>query len=505
MRRLSIPAAFLLPLLPVSAQPGAARVRLVERMAPSVVSVMSLRRPGGGSGVILDERGTVLTNFHVVMGSLRGPRPGRMKCGLPGGRLLPARVIGIDPGGDLAVLRIKGKKGETFPSAPLGSEADLAPGDFVLAMGNPFLLATDFSPTVTLGIVSGLKRYLPGRRGMLVYPDCVQTDAAVNPGNSGGPLFDMKGRVVGINGRISIGPRGRVNAGVGFAVSADLARRFLPDLLAGKVCAHGSLRADAREMEGEKGLLVAAVEEDGPAWKAGIREGDFLLGMEGRPFRGQNDLLQRVSSLPAGWGVTLAWRKGREKETRTSWVRLASFAPLDQKLASWEPEDLDSILQEETRRAEAGAFRALDLRPGGRRPAPFALEGKILRGDPVLVERLHPPEEILPSRGACLPPFPEGSEFDGGDLVEGKTALVILLPGKLGEKLFLDAATGLPLGTAFTPDPAREEVRLLVKGWVKKGKIPYPAEVVWKQGLRILLEEEFRPARKAVPGKGGKK
>ncbi len=492
---------FLLPALlllgtPGPAQPGSGRIRLIQRVTPAVVSVMSLRRPGGGSGVIIDERGTVLTNFHVVMGSLRGSRPGRMKCGLPGGRLVEARVVGIDPGGDLAVLRIHGRKGEKFPWAPLGSEEDLEPGDFVLAMGNPFLLATDFTPTVTLGIVSGLRRYLPGRKGMLVYPDCLQTDAAVNPGNSGGPLFDARGRVVGINGRISIGPRGRVNAGVGFAVSADLAKRFLPDLLAGKVCAHGSLRVDAREMEGERGLLVAAIEEDGPAWKAGIREGDFLLGMEGRPFRGQNDLLQRVSSLPAGWGVSLTWRKGREKKARLSWVRLVPVVPLDPKLASWTPEDLDGILEEETKRAQALAFRGLGLSPGKARPALPHLAGRVVRGDRAAAERLNPPKSILPSRGACLPPFPPGSEFDGGEGVEGKTALVVLLPGNRGERLFLDAETGLPLGTAFSPDPEKEEVRILVKRWRRAGRLLVPARVVWKQGCRILLEEVFSVPRK---------
>ncbi len=496
MKALSLLPLLLLlgPSLP--GQPGEARIRLVERLAPCVVSVMSLKRPGGGSGVIIDERGTVLTNFHVVMGSLRGSRPGRMKCGLPGGRLVEARVVGIDPGGDLAVLRIQGRKGERFPWAPLGSEKDLEPGDFVLAMGNPFLLATDFTPTVTLGIVSGLRRYLPGRRGMLVYPDCVQTDAAVNPGNSGGPLFDGRGRVAGINGRISIGPRGRVNAGVGFAVSADLAKRFLPDMLAGKACAHGSLRVDAREVEGERGLLVAAIEEDGPAWKAGIREGDFLLAMDGRPFRGQNDLLQRISSLPAGWGVALSWRKGTEKKTRLSWVRLAPVVPLDPKLASWEPEEVDRILDEETERAQALAFRGLGLRPAKVRPPAPPLRGKVVRGNRALVEKLRPPESVLPSRGACLPPFPPGSEFDGGEGVEGRTALVILLPGNRDERLFLDAETGLPLGTAFSPDPDLEEVRILVKRWRRAGGIPVPARVVWKQGCRILLEEVFSPPRR---------
>ncbi len=492
------PLILLLPAAALPAQVGEARIRLVERLSPTVVSVMSLTRPGGGSGVILDERGTVLTNFHVVMGSMKGPRPGRMKCGLPGGRILPARVLGIDPGGDLALLRLQGREGERFPWAPLGSESDLEPGDFVLAMGNPFLLAADFTPTVTLGIVSGLGRYMPGTKGMLVYPDCIQTDAAVNPGNSGGPLFDMQGRVVGINGRISIGPRGRVNAGVGFAVSADLARRFLPDLLAGKVCSHGSLRVDAREMGGKKGLLVAAIEEDGPAWNAGIREGDFLLALDGRPFRGQNDLLRRISSLPSGWGVNLDWRRAGEKKVRSSWVRLAPSAPLDPKLASWEPEDLDRVLAEETRLAENRALRALGLSPGSTRPVPPRLRRRVLRGDPSLLHSLDPPEAVLPSRGACLPPFPGGAEFDGGEKVDGRTALVILLPGEKGEKLFLDAETALPLGTAFLPSPGEEEVRLLVKKWNRSGRVPFPERVAWVRGNQVLLEEAFSPPGKEV-------
>ena len=115
-------------------------------------------------------------------------------------------------------------------------------GETVFAMGNPFLLATDFTPTVTFGIVSGTHRYQQGSGNrMLVYPDCIQVDAAVNPGNSGGPLFNEQGEVVGINGRISIGDRGRVNVGVGFAIASNQIKNFIGDLVAGRHAEHGTL------------------------------------------------------------------------------------------------------------------------------------------------------------------------------------------------------------------------------------------------------------------------
>jgi len=484
----------LLTLLPAQASAGHSpgggedRLELVHRLAGTVCAVMPLNRRGGGSGVIIDPEGTVLTNFHVVASALDpklGKKRGVMKVGTRDGRLRRARVIGLDPGGDLALLRLErgaDEKPGPFPWAPLGSQEELRVGSFALAMGNPFLLATDFSPTVTMGIVSGLHRYLPGRRGKLVYPDCVQTDARINPGNSGGPLFDMKGRIIGINGRISVGQRGRVNVGLGFAISADQARLFIPDMRAGRLCHHGSLLLDARDYEGE--LVVAAIQEKGPAWNAGIRHGDILLELDGDPLAGQNDLLQRIARLPAGWWVRLAWRerKGGRREER---LRLVPAVPPDKKLQGWEPAGLDELLRRERHRLEAMARRALGAK-GGTVPVVARTFSR-----PDRAAALDPPRAILPALGALHPPFPKAAEFDGGDRVMGRAVCVLLLPGKRGERLFLDPDSGLPLGTGWSPDPTESEVRLVVTAWQESPAGRWPRRVSWRREGRELLVEEI--------------
>ncbi|GAH82002.1 unnamed protein product, partial [marine sediment metagenome] len=189
---------------------------LIERLSRTVIAIFPVaveegKKPagpqGGGSGVIIDAEGHAITNYHVVRESEK------VNVGLSDGRVLSAVVKGRDPTGDVAVIRIE--QGP-FPFAVLGDSDRLQIGQWVLAMGNPFGLATDFKPTVTQGVVSGLHRYLPGTiGGDLIYTDCIQTDAPINPGNSGGPLFDLQGKLVGINGRVSVRPwRGRVNTGV---------------------------------------------------------------------------------------------------------------------------------------------------------------------------------------------------------------------------------------------------------------------------------------------------
>ncbi|MFO1020548.1 MAG: trypsin-like peptidase domain-containing protein [Planctomycetales bacterium] len=182
------------------------RIAVMERVAPSVVAVFGAESAGGGSGVLISRDGFVITNFHVVQGA--GPF---LRCGLNDGVLYDAVLTGIDPTGDVAVIKMLGR--EDFPFAVQGNSDDLRVGDWVFAMGNPFLLAADYHPTVTYGIVSGLRRYQYPSNTILEYTDCIQTDASINPGNSGGPLFNMRGELVGINGRASFEKRGRVNSG----------------------------------------------------------------------------------------------------------------------------------------------------------------------------------------------------------------------------------------------------------------------------------------------------
>src|SRR5690606_20903292 len=284
---------------------------VMARVAPAVCSVMPLDAPGGGSGVIIDPLGFVLTNFHVV----GKPEVRRMKIGLPDGGLYGATVLGVDPGSDLAVLLLDARD-EPWPSAPLGDSDALLVGEHVFAMGNPFLLATDFQPTTTWGIVSGTHRYQPGMGNRaLVYPDCIQVDVPINPGNSGGPLFDMDGRIVGINGRISIqNQRGRVNVGVGFAIAAHQIRNFLPDLMAGRFAEHGTLDLNAWFMDsgGESGVHVQAIFDDSLVAAFGLALGDRLTRFQGEPIRSANQLATMVGVLPAGTWVSLGFRPSRD-------------------------------------------------------------------------------------------------------------------------------------------------------------------------------------------------
>ena len=169
---------------------------------------------GGGSGVLISPEGYALSNFHVVK-----PAGTAMKCALNDGKLYDAVVVGVDPVGDVALIKMIGR--DDFPFAKMADSDKVRLGDWCFAVGNPFLLATDFQPTVTYGIVSGVHRYQYPAGTLLEYADCIQTDASINPGNSGGPLFNANGDLIGINGRGSFEKRGRVNVGVGYAISIN--------------------------------------------------------------------------------------------------------------------------------------------------------------------------------------------------------------------------------------------------------------------------------------------
>jgi S1-C subfamily serine protease len=313
------------------------RIAVMAKVEPAVCAVMALNKPGGGSGVIISPRGWLLTNFHVT------GKNKVMKIGLPDGKFHLADVIGVDPGGDIALCALRGKGNQpdgTWPYVELGDSDKLKIGGFAYAMGNPFLLATDFKPTVTLGIISGLNRYQKGsgpNGRFLVYPDCIQVDTPINPGNSGGPLFDENGLLVGINGRITIRDRGRVNTGVGFAVSINQIRNFLPDLLAGKHAEHGTLDMNAWWMKDpntggeEGGIFVQGLFEDSVAAKAGLKLGDQLLSLNGKKLEHANDLARDIGVLPAGFSVEIGYRRWNEGRRaydapQTAMVKLA---PMD--------------------------------------------------------------------------------------------------------------------------------------------------------------------------------
>jgi serine protease Do len=199
------------------------RIDAIELASAATVAVFDAGGQGGGSGVIISPDGFALTNFHVT-----APCGPAMKCGLPDGKLYDAVIVGIDPVGDVALIQLLGR--DDFPHAQLGDSDAVAVGDWVFVAGNPFLLANDFRPSVSYGMVSGVRRYQYPAGTLLEYAECIQTDAAINPGNSGGPLFSAEGRLIGINGRGSFEKRGRVNVGVGYAISINQIKRFLAHL-----------------------------------------------------------------------------------------------------------------------------------------------------------------------------------------------------------------------------------------------------------------------------------
>ena len=200
-----------------------ARIDMIERVSKATVCVFDETRDGGGAGVLIDPQGYSLTNFHVIQ-SIVATRQGF--GGLSDGKLYPLELLGIDPGGDVAMFKLEGR--DDFPVAKMGNSDALLLGDTTIALGNPFSLANDYTPTVTLGIVTGLHRYQYGSRDKLVYTDCIQTDSSINPGNSGGPLFDGAGRIIGINGRASFARRGRINVGLAYAITINQIKRFIP-------------------------------------------------------------------------------------------------------------------------------------------------------------------------------------------------------------------------------------------------------------------------------------
>lgn len=294
-------------------QAEADRIAVIARAKHSVLAVFSASGAGGGSGVLISPDGYALTNFHVAQ-----PCGYAMKCGLPDGRLYDAVLVGIDPVGDVALIKLFGR--DDFPYAEWGDSDRVQVGDPCLAMGNPFLLASDFHPTVTHGIVSGVHRYQHPAGTLLEYTDCLQTDASINPGNSGGPLFDAQGRLIGINGRASFDKRGRVNVGIAYAISINQIKNFLGHLKSGRVVDHATLGAVVAADEHRR-VLVADILEHSDAYRRGLRYGDEILSLGGRSVDSPNAFKNVLGTFPKGWRVPLSYR--REGKRYDVLVRLA--------------------------------------------------------------------------------------------------------------------------------------------------------------------------------------
>lgn len=271
---------------------------------------------GQGSGFIVDANGLILTNAHVVADAKD------VTVKLTDRREFSAKVLGADPKTDIAVLKIEAKN---LPTVPLGSARDLQVGEWVLAIGSPF----GFENSVTAGVVSAKGRSLPD--DSLV--PFIQTDVAVNPGNSGGPLFNARGEVVGINSQIFSRTGGY--QGLSFSIPIELATRVKDQIVATGKATHARLGvaiqevnqtlADSFKLDKPEGALVAGVEPGGPADKAGLKSGDVIRKVDGQPIVSSGDLPALIGSAKPGDKVTLeVWRQGKREELRAQLVDSAA-------------------------------------------------------------------------------------------------------------------------------------------------------------------------------------
>jgi S1-C subfamily serine protease len=293
-------------------------VGVADALRPAVVNLRTGTggRGGSGSGVLFAADGYLLTNHHVVAGAKA------VRVRLHDGTELAGRVVGNDPWTDLAVVQAEGSG---LPVATLGDSATVRVGQLVVAIGSPL----GFESTVTAGVVSALGRTLRSVSGHLV-DNVIQTDAALNPGNSGGPLVDSRGRVIGINTAV-IQPA----QGICFAVPVDTAKTVLPQLMARGRVVRGYLGLHARQvpiapdiartfgLTQKTGVEIQLLEEDGPAENAGLWVEDVLVGYAGTPVAAVDDLHRLLTQLPVGDPQPVVLLRDGKRITRT--VRAAEY------------------------------------------------------------------------------------------------------------------------------------------------------------------------------------
>jgi S1-C subfamily serine protease len=295
----------------------------VERVSPSVAHIEvhqragrtrsgePRERQGGGSGFVFTPDGLILTNSHVVHDAAR------IAVTLADGRRMPATLIGEDPASDLAVIRLERPQfDEPGPvAAELGDSQKLRVGQIAIAIGAPY----GFQSTVTAGVVSALGRSLRSYSGRLI-DDVIQTDAALNPGNSGGPLVDSAGRVIGVN-TATILPAQGICFAIGINTAKFVASRLLRDGrirrsfvgISGQTVPLHRRIVRFYDLPKESGALVQSVEENSPATRAGLREGDVIVALEGQPVAGVDDLHRLLTEVRVGMSCSLTVLRWTEK------------------------------------------------------------------------------------------------------------------------------------------------------------------------------------------------
>lgn len=297
-------------------------VTSAEKLSPSVVKIdvsqiartrsgHEQERQGGGSGFVFTPDGLILTNSHVVN------HASRIQISFSDGRRFPAHVIGDDPATDLAVIRvdIPNTDGTPLSTAPLGDSQKLRVGQIAIAIGNPY----GFQYTVTAGVISALGRSLRSYSGRMI-DDVIQTDASLNPGNSGGPLVSSDGRVIGVNTATIMGAQGLC-----FAIGINTAK-----FVAGRLLQHGRIRrgyigVEAQtvplhrrlvrfyDLRQENGVVVLSVTEGSPAHRSGLREGDVMVTLAAEPVAGVDDLHRLLTDARVGVSAFVTVLRGTEK------------------------------------------------------------------------------------------------------------------------------------------------------------------------------------------------
>ncbi len=276
-----------------------------------------------GTGFIIDKAGFILTNNHVVEGATK------IEVSLYGedaDQEYAARVVGRDPLSDSALIELTEKPNHPLPEVKFGDSSQMQPGDWVMAIGNPFGLAH----TVSVGVISALERPFPTTEGRST--QVLQTDAAINPGNSGGPLLNIRGEVIGINSAIYTDAAQSGNIGIGFAIPINTVRELLPQLRGGKITrgmigvSIGVIPQNALEtlgMKNRQGALVASVAPGGPASKAGLEPGDVIVQFNGKPVKDRDALVAMVVSTTPNTVVPV--KVLRDKEEKTISVRVGEL------------------------------------------------------------------------------------------------------------------------------------------------------------------------------------
>ena len=268
-----------------------------------------------GTGFIIDKAGFILTNNHVVDGATK------ISVSLYGedeDQEYEARVVGRDPLSDSALIELTEKPNHVLPEMKFGDSSQMQPGDWVMAIGNPF----GYSHTVSVGVISGLDRpfQVANRRQAQV----LQTDAAINPGNSGGPLLNIRGEVIGMNTAIITDGQRAGNIGIGFAIPSNTVRDLLPQLRNGKIT-RGRIGVEIRPIPREsvdefglksrEGALVGAVSSGGAAAKAGIEPGDVIIAFNGKAVKNSNDLVSMVTATKPGSSVPVRVMRDAKEQT----------------------------------------------------------------------------------------------------------------------------------------------------------------------------------------------